>query len=167
MAIFGLYVKDYTGIDIFKDKSHLPTLKAGSWSPQWCYKRPLESIMLWSALISIVHCSAACCTLCSRKIQCKANNRFSLNNPLTQKSELSIEAYQMDVSLNYFFPSWFFGMTSDWEQKWSWSVVYCREFRSTIKSGLKVCWMLLNTFQIYLKTNSNCFRDKYANGRKT
>ena len=46
-------------------------------------------------------------------------------------------------------------------------LVYCREFRSTIKSGLKVCWMLLNTFQIYLKTNSNCFRDKYANGRKT
>ena len=62
-----------------------------------------------------------------------------------------------------------------WSEYWplighnwrSWCVVYCREFRSTIKYGLKVCWMLLNTFQIYLKTNSNCFRDKYANGRRT
>ena len=76
MAILGLYAKENTGLDIFKRKSHLFTLKEGFQSPQWCYKWPLESIMLWSALISIVHCSAACCTL-ARKIQCKANNRFS------------------------------------------------------------------------------------------
>ena len=77
--------------------------------------------MLWSALIPIVHCSAAGCTLVARKIQCKANNRFSLNNPLTQKSELPIEAYQMDVSLNYLLPIYGFlewcGFLLDWEQR--------------------------------------------------
>ena len=37
-------------------------------------------------------------------------------------------------------------------------LVYCREFRSTIKYGLKVNWMLLNAFEIYLKTSSKLFQ---------
>ena len=139
------------------------------WGALWCpaLRSCSSRGSLYPAVLHSLHSHCTTWRWCSlvslsRKIQCTLTNRFSLNNPLTQKSELCTRL-MVGCQSQLFFAILVFewrGFLLEREQRsqiYLW-LVYCREFRSTIKYGLKVNWMLLNGFEIYLKTSSKLFQ---------
>ena len=110
------------------------------------------------------------CLSLSGKIQCTLTNRFSLNNPLTQKSKLCTRLTV--VSLNYFLPFWFSNDEAfSWKENRGAKSISGWCIAENLGRQLNTDWKLTECCSTHLrfiwKQAPNCFRDKYASGRKT